>query len=156
MTEGFALIVARIPGTAFEARTVINVTGSSTGGGGEGGGGGGSASVPAAPSNTPPVIQQLTSSSSTVIGGGVAVKMTGGATDAQSLLADSQFSWTCSPLPDCGSFSPATGPTVYWQSPATGGSYQITLTVNDGSLSSTQNVTVIVQTGSGNLQINPP
>jgi hypothetical protein len=109
-----------------------------------------------APANTAPLISQLTSSSNTVLGGGAWVKLTGAATDAEAILGSSQFSWRCSPQPACGSFFPANGPTVYWQSPPTGGTYVLTLTVSDGDLETSQATAVVVQTGSGMLQVNPP
>lgn len=153
VNDGFSVIVAKIPGTSFEARTTINVT---TWSPTSGGGGGGSLAGNPAVANSPPVIKLFSSSTFNVTGGGGLVKLLGDATDAQSTLLDSAFSWSCSPQPDCGQFTPASGPTVYWQSPATGGNYIVTLTVSDGSLQTSQNITLVVQAGNGNLQVNAP
>lgn len=151
--EGFSTIVARIPGTSFQASVLINISSSNGAGGGarSGGGGGGGG----APANTPPVIESLSASSSTVTGAGNLVRLSGSARDAEDVLSDASYSWSCAPQPECGSFTPASGPTVYWESPASGGSYAITLTVSDGSQETSQALSIEVLAGSGSLVVNP-
>lgn len=152
--SGYSEIVVRIPGTRFEARTIINVSGGGSSSGGGGGGGGGPA-APAPAQNTPPVITLLSSSQATVMGAGAVVQLKAQASDAESSLTEDHFSWSCSPQPACGQVSPLGGRQVFWQSPAAAGSYEMIVTVSDGVLSSRRSLTVQVQTGTGTLQINP-
>lgn len=147
--SGYSEIVVRVPGTAYEIRTIVNVsTGSSSGGGG------GSASAPVTPVNAAPVIASLQASSNTVLGAGSLVRVSALANDAESPLTDASYSWSCSPQPGCGSFNQPNGSTVYWTAPPTAGQYTLTLTVSDGGQSTSQSVTIQLQTGSGQLTIN--
>lgn len=152
VAEGYSEIVVRIPGSSFEARTVINVSSRGSGGGG----GGGGETTPAAPVNSPPTIDALTSSRTSVLGGNAIVKLTSSATDAETPLTESAYTWSCTPQPNCGTFSPGSGSTVYWLSPNTGGTYQITLSVSDGTQTANRSLDLNVQTGTGGLSINPP
>ncbi len=147
---GYSEIVASIPGTDYEIRTIINV--STPGGGGGGGGGGGAA--PVIPVNAAPVIQSLQASQTSIVGAGSLVRLIAQATDAESTLSASSYSWTCSPMPACGSFNQPNGGTVYWSAPAQSGNYDLILTVTDGNQSSTQSVTVQVQVGNVQVIIN--
>lgn len=135
VNDGYATITARVSGTDLEARTLINVT---------------------APHNSAPVIESLSASNTLVEGTGTLVQLLAQASDAQSTLPESSYTWSCSPAASCGSFTPPTGSTVYWSSPNTSGNYTLTLTVSDGSLSSEQSVEVEVQTGIGQINVNPP
>lgn len=147
---GFSTIEVRIPGTAFEARTIVNVTSSS--GGGSGGGG----STTPVLVNAAPVINSLVASSNTVVGAGVPVKLTASATDAETSLSDASYSWSCTSANCANAFSTTTGPTVFWSSPAAAGAYVLKLTVSDGSQTTSREITINVTSGQGQLQINPP
>lgn len=148
--SGYSSIEVRVPGSAFQASSVVNIaTGSGSGGGG---GGGGSTSTPAP--NAAPVITLLNASSETVNGAGTLVRLSAAATDANDTLNENSFSWGCAPT-GCGTFSSPTGSTVYWRAPATGGTYVLTLSVSDGKVSTTQDVNLVVNTGEGDLTVNP-
>jgi hypothetical protein len=148
VASGFSTIAAKIPGTDFEARAIINVASSSTGGSS-----GGGSSVAA---NAAPVITSLVASSTNVVGAGVLVKLTASATDAETTLSNARYSWNCV-SPNCGNgLSSNTGSTVFWGSPATTGAYVLKLTVSDGSQSTTREITVNVTTGQGQVQVNAP
>lgn len=145
VASGFSTITVRIPGTSFEARTIINVVS----GGSSGGGGGGSS-----PRNTAPVITLLQASNQNVIGTGVLVRLTATATDAESNLGEASYSWSCAP--NCtAQFNATQGTEVYWRTPSTGGTYTLALSVSDDTASTQQTLEIEVQTGQGQLQINP-
>lgn len=147
--SGYSSIEVRVLGSDFQASSVVNIA---TGSGGGGGGGGGSTSAPTP--NSPPVITLLNASSSTVNGAGTLVRLNAAATDANDTLNENSFSWRCAPA-DCGEFSSPTGTTVYWRAPATGGTYILTLSVSDGKASTTQDLSLGVSTGEGDLTVNP-
>lgn len=146
VASGFSTITVRIPGTNFEARTIINVIG----GGSSGGGGGGGGST-----NQAPVINNLSASSTTITGAGALVKLNASASDAESTLEANQYTWSCVEAGCSAQFTSTQGPEVYWRSPATGGNYTLQLTVSDGSRSVSQEIIISVQTGQGQLQVNP-
>ena len=152
---GYSTIEVKIPGTAFEARTVVNVTSPSSGGGSGGGSGASGGGGVTGAVNTAPVIQSLQASSTTVNGAAVPIKLTASATDAESQLTAGSYSWSCAD-PACNAqFDTRTGTSVFWRSPATAGAYALKLTVTDGNLSSSREITLNVQTGQGQLVINP-
>ncbi|MGV3526616.1 MAG: hypothetical protein ACO1RX_20530 [Candidatus Sericytochromatia bacterium] len=146
--SGYSSIEVRVPGSDFQASSVVNIA---TGSGNGGGGGGSSAPTP----NAAPVISALNASSETVNGAGTLVQLSAVATDADDTLNENSYTWRCAPT-GCGTFSNPTGSTVYWRAPATGGTYVVTLSVSDGQVSTTQDVNLVVNTGEGNLTINPP
>lgn len=151
---GYSTIEVKIPGTQFEARTVVNVNSVNSGGGGGGGRSTGSGGV-SSPVNAAPVIQSLQTSQDTVMGVGTLVKLTASATDVDSTLTPFSYTWSCADPACANQFDTSTGTTVYWRSPAIAGAYALKLTVSDGQLSATQSVKVTVQTGQGQLQVNP-
>ncbi len=151
---GFTTITAKIPGTSFETRTVININSVNSGGGG-GGAGGGGGGTPAVV-NVSPVITSLIASSTSVTGAGVLLKLTAAATDSDSTLTNASYSWSCDQA-NCGSqFTATQGTEVYWRSPATGGAYTLKLTVSDGQASTSREIGINVIAGQGQLQVNPP
>lgn len=147
--SGYSSITASIPGTDFAIDVVINIdTAGSSGGGG--GGGGSPQSV-----NQAPKITELSASSTSVVGGNALVKLTGLASDDKTTLNDTNYSWTCTPQDNCGQLLSQSGSSVFWQSPNTQGNYTITLSVSDGSLSTSQDLSIEVQTGIGSIEVNP-
>lgn len=157
VSSGYSVIEVRVKGTDLEARSVVNVAS----GGSSGGGGGGGGSSPALPEPTPtpvpnakPVITQLSANETNVIGAGTLVQITAAATDADDTLSGTNFQWSCTPTCSNG-FNTPTGENVYWRTPNTGGAYVLTLTVNDGKDSTTQNITINVTAGQGTLTVNP-
>jgi hypothetical protein len=146
---GYSEITVRIPGTAFEARSVINVNSPGSGTGGGGGSGGGSAPVPVQPLR----ITQLEASSQTLIGTGSLLRLQASAVLGANLLAPEQYSWRCLQSA-CNTFTPATGAVVFWQAPATGGTYTLELTVQAEGRSTSQQVSIEVLTGVGEVQVN--
>lgn len=147
--DGYATITVKIPGTTLSASLNINVNLSFGGGGG---GGGGSAPGSA---NTPPRIVSMLASNTTVTGGGFVVRLNAEASDGESSLRESDYSWSCTPALTCGSFNVTTGRQLYWTSPAVTGPQLITLTVSDGQLSSQQTLTINVLDGTGSVSVNP-
>lgn len=145
VSAGYSVIEVRVQGTSLEARSVINVSA-----GGVGGGGGGGGSV-----NAAPVITSLTASETELTGTGSLVKLTASATDSDSTLNSSSFSWSCDQAIG-DTFNVSNGDTVYWRTPDASGTYVITLTVSDGQRSVSQDVSIDVSTGQGTLVINPP
>lgn len=148
--EGFSTIIARVPGSTYEAQTLFSVSSGRSGGGGGGGGGSSGGGVSAALN---PVIQSLSVSQTQVLGAGAVVRLDAQASYNGSGLGNGDYRWSCIPA-DCGSFSPASGPTVYWQAPAQSGSYTLQLTASNGSQSASQSLTVSVSVGTETIQVN--
>lgn len=124
----------------------LNASTSSAGGGG--GGGGSTAPVPA----VPPAIERIEASRTLVTGLGYPVQLTGVLVNNQTLPA-AAYRWQCN---DCGdaSFSSATGAQVTWQAPSTPGTYEITLTLNDGTHPPvSENLSITVQHGQVNVNV---
>lgn len=148
---GYSTIEARIPGTSFRASSVINVNSADSGSGGSAAG---RIAVPVIV-NAAPVIQSLQASQTTVVGAGTLVKLTASATDADSTLTPASYNWSCADAACANQFETSTGTSVYWRSPAMAGAYALNLIVSDGQASTTQSVSITVQTGQGQLQVNP-
>ena len=144
---GFADIIVRLANTNLEARTRISVNATQF----SGSSGGGSSNTNTGPVNTAPIINTLQASSTNIIGTGTPVQFTATASDAESTLTNTQFSWRCLEAA-CQGFN-ATGTKVLWSSPATSGDYTLQLTVTDGSLSTQQNIVVNVVTGKGKVNL---
>lgn len=101
--------------------------------------------------NQLPVITALTASISPIIGLSHPTKLTCNATDAESTAT---ISWE-TVGGSFGTFDSTTGESVYWTSPATaGGPYTVRCTANDGSQTVTQDLSLTVLSGTGNVTGN--
>lgn len=145
VADGYSTIIARLVGTSYEVQTLISVS-SASGNGGSGRGG--------VSQTLKPVIQSLSVSNTDLLGAGSIISLNARASLSGGNLNSSHYSWSCHPA-GCGSFSPATGPHVYWQAPAAPGSYTLELTVRADNQSVSQSVQVNLQTGTGGIAVNP-
>lgn len=143
LDSGKAELIVRVTGTALEARLSLGITAV----GGSSSVSGSAGSEPVTPVNLPPVLS-LSTSASSVSGMGRLVKLEASGSDpeGQSL----SYSWSCQEAA-CGSFSTQAGATTYWRSPATSGTYHLTLSASDGSLNSQLIQPIAVTTGSSGL-----
>lgn len=148
---GYSQIEVRLPGTDFVTGVLINVNnsglsaGGSGSGNGSGSGGGGQ--------QLRPVIHQLQASTAQVLGAGELVRLSASASQGQQAVSDTSYSWRCLEA-NCNLFTPANGPTVFWQAPPQGGAYTLELTVSQGGQQVSQAVVVQVQVGQGKVTIN--
>ncbi|MBF2055337.1 MAG: PKD domain-containing protein [Candidatus Sericytochromatia bacterium] len=151
--NSYAIEIAPVlaDGTVLAPSPLSGSTRSSGGGGGGGGGGatgGGTTNPPAAP----PTIDSIQASRTTVAGLAYPVQLTAALANGQS-LPDAAYSWQCN---NCGdaSFSANTGAQVTWNAPTTPGTYEVTLTVNDGTHPPvSENISITVQHGQVNVNV---
>lgn len=142
--SGFSVITVKVVGTSLQAQTVVNVN---TPFGGGGGGGGGS-STP-----TIPITVALTKAHPDPLFPSDWVQLAANGANNGTPLGAASYTWRCLEA-HCNNFTPAAGAQVYWQAPAAG-IYTIAVTVSNGTVEKTEQMTITVTHGSGNVMINP-
>lgn len=147
-------ITVVLTGIGLAASVGFGASAQTNSGGGGGGGGGGAAPVVNPGVNHPPTITRLDPSSTSVVGFGQTVRLQAEASDPDGSLPDSAYSWSCLDA-GCSDFSPASGPTVYWNTPPAPGTYRLQLTVSDGQASDSREVSIAVTGGSSTVLVNP-
>jgi hypothetical protein len=97
--------------------------------------------------NKPPVINNIQFNPTEIITNSV-VTLTATATDPEG--DNLSYTWNCPK----GTFISTTGQSVNWTAPTDAGTYQITVTVNDGKNTVSQTSNIVVLPAIGSLSVN--